>query len=444
MIKSIKTTVGVSLTLLMSLMVSCSNQDDLGQDLMESGSEDTVFTYNMVLNVNKSGFDDETKTRAVPEWQNGDKIYLIFNGNPKKYGTATYSGSAIWSVECSDQFKAGDSNTCTAVYFDNPEYESGSSVRLTEKTGIYEDEGATYTFDGESLSVSASLSPKTGRIRFKGTKNQKMQIYGLSHYTAYDTKSGVFSSNSEAISTSVTTDYTPYIYGSFADSESPRLNVITPESGFTRRMPVSVFQKGQSGYMNVPTPTAYSGWTNSVDFKIKGVEFTMIPVKYSDGNFLLAETETTEELYAAIMNMNPTTSKLPKSQLESSSWVTFINQLNVYTGINFRLPSVDEWKYAFKGGEKSKGYTYSGSNNISQVAWYRGNSNGTRHPVKQLQPNELGFYDMSGNLSEINKSGNYIYGGYYNSDDFNCQENGTYYSASTYSFGGLRIALSFQ
>ena len=441
MIKSIKTTVGVSLTLLMSLMVSCSTQDDLGQDLMESGSDDTVFTYNMVLNANKSGFDDETKTRAVPEWQNGDKIYLIFNGNPKKYGTATYSGSAIWSVECSDQFKAGDSNTCTAVYFDNPEYESGSSVRLTEKTGIYEDEGATYTFDGESLSVSASLSPKTGRIRFKGTQNQKMQIYGLSHYTSYDTKNGFFSSNSEAISASVTTDYTPYIYGSFADSESPRLNVITPESGFTRRMPVSVFQKGQSGYMNVPTPTAFSGWTNSVNFKIKGVEFTMIPVKYSAGNFFLAETETTEELYAAILNQFPTNSQLPKNQ--AGEWDKFVNQLKVYTGLNFRVPSYEEWAHAFKGGEKSKGYKYSGSNNISQVAWYKDNSNGTRHAVKQLQPNELGFYDMSGNLFEIN-TGSWIYGGCWDAVEGECQVFSSWHSSYTYNYAGLRIALSFQ
>ncbi len=79
----------------------------------------------------------------------------------------------------------------------------------------------------------------------------------------------------------------------------------------------------------------------------------------------------------------------------------FINALNDATGLDFRLPTEAEWKFAAKGGSKSLNYTYSGSNNIDDVAWCSDNSNNTIHGIALKQPNELGFYDMSGNYSEV-------------------------------------------
>ena len=76
----------------------------------------------------------------------------------------------------------------------------------------------------------------------------------------------------------------------------------------------------------------------------------------------------------------------------------FIEKLNELTGKNFRFPTEAEWEYAARGGKKSKGYKYSGSNNINDVAWFGGcNYNGS---VKKKAPNELGIYDMSGNVWE--------------------------------------------
>lgn len=79
---------------------------------------------------------------------------------------------------------------------------------------------------------------------------------------------------------------------------------------------------------------------------------------------------------------------------------SFINKLNDATGLNFRLPTEKEWKYAAKGGVKSNNYTYSGGDNIDDVAWYRDNCSGIQDVALKL-PNELGFYDMSGNYSEV-------------------------------------------
>ena len=70
------------------------------------------------------------------------------------------------------------------------------------------------------------------------------------------------------------------------------------------------------------------------------------------------------------------------------------------TGKNFRLPTEAEWEYAARGGNKSRGYKYSGSNNIEDVAWYNGNSGGETHPVRTRQANEIGIYDMSCNVWE--------------------------------------------
>ena len=78
----------------------------------------------------------------------------------------------------------------------------------------------------------------------------------------------------------------------------------------------------------------------------------------------------------------------------------FIGKLKDATGLDFRLPTEAEWKFAAKGGVKSKGYIYSGSDNVDDVAWYKGNCNGIQD-IATKQPNELGFYDMSGNYEEV-------------------------------------------
>lgn len=117
-------------------------------------------------------------------------------------------------------------------------------------------------------------------------------------------------------------------------------------------------------------------------------------------NYYIGKTEVTQALWKAVMDYNSSYFKGDNLPMESVSWndcQEFISELNHITGKNFRLPTEAEWEYAARGGDKSKGYQYSGSNNLSDVA--EDDDNKT-HPVGTKQPNELGIYDMSGNVRE--------------------------------------------
>ena len=119
--------------------------------------------------------------------------------------------------------------------------------------------------------------------------------------------------------------------------------------------------------------------------------------------YYIGKTEVTQALWKAVMGNNPSRFKGDNLPVEWVSWndcQEFIRKLNALTGQHFRLPTEAEWEFACRGGNNSRGYKYSGSNNLGSVAWYDGNSGNKTHPVGTKAPNELGIYDMSGNVWE--------------------------------------------
>ena len=121
-------------------------------------------------------------------------------------------------------------------------------------------------------------------------------------------------------------------------------------------------------------------------------------------DFSIGETEVTQELWLAVMGSNPSQFtgdlQLPVDSVNWNDCQAFIQKLNSLTGRKFRLPTEAEWEYAARGGSKSRGYKYSGSNKCDKVAWFETNSRKKTHAVGMKSPNELGLYDMSGNVFE--------------------------------------------
>ena len=120
-------------------------------------------------------------------------------------------------------------------------------------------------------------------------------------------------------------------------------------------------------------------------------------------SYAIGETEVTQALWQAVMGNNPSYFKGDILPVESVSWddcQTFINKLNKLTGQRFRLPTEAEWEFAARGGNRSNHTQYSGSSRLDDVAWYGDNSGDKTHPVKTKRANELGIYDMAGNVRE--------------------------------------------
>ena len=167
---------------------------------------------------------------------------------------------------------------------------------------------------------------------------------------------------------------------------------------------------------------------NNLSFTVGGVSFEMVFVEggtfdmgstteqgsdaYDDeypvhsvtlDGYYIGKFEVTLELWEAVMGSKPSSNVGAQYPVENVTWEDcqeFISSLNSLTGRTFRLPTEAEWEYAARGGNKSSHFKYSGSDNIGDVAWYSSNSGASIHPVGTKSPNELGIYDMSGNVSE--------------------------------------------
>ena len=252
---------------------------------------------------------------------------------------------------------------------------SSRSVSVTlQKVAGYD---VTFTCNVPSalLSIDSVPSGTASGTRFLKTGRHSIQVTA-DNYVNY---SGTFTVNSSSRSVSITLQkifYTPNVKTFYANGVPFEMVEVR---GGTFRM----------GATSEQGSDAYSG-----EKPVHSVTLN---------SYYIGKTEVTQALWKAVMGSNPRVRKgdnLPMTWVRWNDCQEFIRKLNALTGQNFRLPTEAEWEFACRGGNNSRGYKYSGSDNIDNVAWYFSNSDQTAHPVATKSPNELGIYDMSGNVWE--------------------------------------------
>lgn len=428
-------------------LVSCEREG-----LSASPEEDTVPSFktaSMKLEGAMPSYDSPTKADGTEgEWADKSKVYLQFAvGEDMVSGSATYDLlEDIWILEYAGTLQTVESAACQAFYFENAGEANFEEVPMTEKTAVYIDTTATYSFSFEDnlIVLKAHLKPYLSRVRLEGKHKQGYNFDGPLHYTSYNMLENKFVSSTKMICDTIPeSGKTDYYYLFFKDPNKKQMYFYDYVTGdkFTRTFPENVFAMGKSGYLNAPTAEAYSGWEAEklyIDVKVYNETVRMIRVE--PGTFMMgmvtdtetdampvhqvtltkpyyiSETEVTNAVWQAVQGSLPskyTGSSRPVQDVSWDNCSTFITNLNKHTGKKFSLPTEAQWEFAARGGNMSKGYKYySGSDSYedvgvfgrSRISGYNSNSYSANDcgplNVKTRTPNELGVYDMSGNVLE--------------------------------------------
>jgi len=317
-------------------------------------------------------------------------------------------------------------------------------VQTADITGLTN--GTAYTFTVRTIDVTGNRSTgvTTSHTPIAADPNDKTppaEISGLSGTAGNRQVTLRWTDPADTDFTKVTITYTPGGTAVVNVGKGAQTAVITglindTEYVFTLKT-VDASGNESNGITSEPfTPTApdFPQSGESKTFTLNGVPFTMIAVEggtFTMGSnteaaqsgeqranqtnehqvtlssYWIGETEVTIALWNAVMGSGGGSNQLPIASITRNQSVDFASKLNkiaheqglIPDNINFQIPTEAQWEFAAKGGNKSKGYTYSGSNTLSQVGW-TSSDGGSVHAVKQKSPNELGIYDMSGNVYE--------------------------------------------
>ncbi len=263
---------------------SCSSEIE---DVLETQEEqvtaqDSVFTYDMYLDAEKTSYDGTTRATTANDWENGDIVFLRFaNSGSEAYGKAEYiSSSNKWRVTCEKALTEATNSSCYVWYGEgvNPSvYSSSSYDYMTE---AYSTTSGKYTYANNGIYVSATMRPVGWRLRFKGSVGTEVAIYFISiiYYQGINTqKIGFYKSyGSRKTLTVGSNGYTDYVVGS-TESSCTQIFISNCTTGdtFYRYFDGNTLKEGESGCYTIPTASSLHGWTqsNTVSGTINGHQY---------------------------------------------------------------------------------------------------------------------------------------------------------------------------
>lgn len=298
--KNIFLILSVFILVLSSLFASCASED-----AYELVPESLSCKLNLAANV--VGYSRSARATQDTQWADSSVIYIKFKDENQNdiLGHALYKESAkTWIVYYKSALPKTNAGKCMLYYFDNigKKVYTNYEFLLTDSTAIYVDSIADYTFNGAELSIKSTLKPVLGRIRFEGSKGDKIAVNGIKTCSAFYLQSGVlaYDTNSYLSKVRYVTDsesgkyYTPYIYGFYSDDADRQIGIVCKDGVFKRSNTESTLASGRSGYISLPYESNYNGWTRSWEI----IHTETIPTYNFYVKITGTEDETSYKFYA--------------------------------------------------------------------------------------------------------------------------------------------------
>ena len=250
---------------IISLCLSASCTHEEIPTVQEDGKKHTCI---MDVAVTLAGYDGSTRSDGESQWENGDRMYITFYSSYGETATGVaeyFVEESAWVLSYTGTLATDGNNSCLVRFFKNATHD-GESVYLTPHSISYRSSDATYMYDGNTLRVSAYLTPSTGRIYFASQEDAEFTVSGLTYNTRYTLAGDAMETSSDPISQAMhsrpdgTGCVTDYIYAAYTDTVSRSLDIRVQSLIFSKSFPAEMLQASASGYITLPTSQSHNGW----------------------------------------------------------------------------------------------------------------------------------------------------------------------------------------
>ncbi len=403
--------------------ISCSSDLEETPASVPHGEEQTAVMH---LEAGKPSYAG--KRAASAEWNEGDVVYLRFyqaDGATVICGKATYSAAtSLWSVSYYGNLATGNTYKCEAFYFTDATAEDNFNITMTPTSCAYEDLAASYLVDGGELFVTASLSPKTARMRFMGTAGQKISVQKIVYHTTFNLKENSYATSSEQVDLQVGEDgYTPYMYGSLEESNEITVRDIYYE--YTKTFDPAKFAPGESGYITMPSQVENKGWSQTYYYPENAIDLGL-SVRWAKTN-VGASISTNSGIFCAWGDPEGTYNLTSTNYNRDVSEIAGNPEYDIATNLwneRWQIPTkeqwqelIDEctWEYQHDSDHNLHGYLVTGTNGNSIYLPMYNYIIGTNEPGESEYP---GYYWSSTEQNDYHAYCMYLYTSSHNVNNY--------------------------